>query len=90
MDLANNHRDSKKVKPCRNNCGRSIYWNNNENAYFEYDSERRHICPNWIPSTSQERLQQNGKIIDTINERLAEILLKIDRLDLKIDKLGAP
>ena len=90
MDLANNYRDNKKVKPCRNNCGKSIYWNNNDSAYFEYDSQQKHICPDWKSFTakSQDQLSQpRVNVLDTRQEILAEIILKLDRLERKVDEL---
>ena len=33
-------------KPCIYNCNTRIYWNNEENAYFEVFTKQKHICPN--------------------------------------------
>ena len=33
-------------KPCNYGCNTRIYWNVNQNAYFEVFSQKRHICPN--------------------------------------------
>jgi hypothetical protein len=33
-------------KPCNYNCGTRIYWNPEENAYFEVFAKKKHICPN--------------------------------------------
>ena len=33
-------------KPCNYNCETRIYWNNQENEYFEVFSGNRHQCPN--------------------------------------------
>ena len=92
MDSLNNYNeDSKKVRPCRNSCGKIIYWNEDENAYFEIDSQQKHVCPNWKPSitdSQKQRSQQGVNIVNTTEEILAEILLKLDRLDRKLDKLG--
>jgi hypothetical protein len=33
-------------KPCNYNCGTRIYWNTEENAYFEVFTKKRHSCPN--------------------------------------------
>jgi hypothetical protein len=33
-------------KPCNYNCGTRIYWNNEQNAYFEVLSNKKHVCPN--------------------------------------------
>jgi hypothetical protein len=33
-------------KPCNYNCGTRIYWNNQENAYWEVFSKKKHVCPN--------------------------------------------
>jgi hypothetical protein len=44
-------------KPCNYNCGTRIYWNNEENAYFEVLTKQKHNCPNRskssvVPSTN--------------------------------------
>jgi hypothetical protein len=33
-------------KPCNYNCGTRIYWNTEENAYFEVLTKQKHNCPN--------------------------------------------
>ena len=33
-------------KDCIYKCNTRIYWNNEENAYFEVFSGKKHICPN--------------------------------------------
>ena len=33
-------------KPCVYNCNTRIYWNNEENAYFEVFAKKKHVCPN--------------------------------------------
>jgi hypothetical protein len=92
MDPINNYEgDSKKVKPCKHSCGKVIYWNQDEHAYFEIDSRQSPKCSNWKPSItkSQERLlQPHVNVVDTREETLTEILLKLGRLDRKLDKLG--
>ena len=91
MDLIDNYnKDTKKVKPCKNGCGKSIYWNKNENAYFEIDSQQKHKCHNWKLSItkSQEQLSQpRANVLDTREEILAEIVLKLDRLERKVDEI---
>jgi hypothetical protein len=91
MDFTyNNNEDTKKVKLCINNCGKSIYWNNKENGYFEVESEQKHICPNRKLSVTKSQEQgplPSIKAIDTGDQLLAEILLKLDRLDRKLDGL---
>jgi hypothetical protein len=90
VDTNNYNEQAKKVKACKNNCGKSIYWNNSQNAYFEIDSQQKHVCPNWKPSItkSQEQLSQpRVNALDTREEILAEIVLKLDRLERKVDKL---
>jgi hypothetical protein len=91
-DLTNNNseEDIKKFKPCKNGCGKSIYWNMNEKTYFEIDSHQKHVCPNWKPfiAKSQDQLLHSGiNIVDTRQETLAEIVLKLDRLERKVDGL---
>jgi hypothetical protein len=33
-------------KPCNYDCNTRIYWNTQENAYFEVFTKKKHICPN--------------------------------------------
>ncbi|HET9807313.1 MAG TPA: hypothetical protein VFP49_10420, partial [Nitrososphaeraceae archaeon] len=33
-------------KPCNYGCNTRIYWDVNQNTYFEVFSQKRHICPN--------------------------------------------
>ena len=44
-------------KPCNYGCNTRIYWDVNQNAYFEVFSEKRHICPN-IPNNNKKLLFQ--------------------------------
>ena len=37
-----------KPKSCSYGCGAEIYWNTEENTYFELYSRKKHICPNRI------------------------------------------
>jgi hypothetical protein len=37
-----------KPKSCSYGCGVEIYWNVEENTYFELYSRKKHICPNRI------------------------------------------
>ena len=41
-------------KPCVYNCGIQIYWNTSVNEYWEFFSQKKHICPNKInkPTTT--------------------------------------
>lgn len=71
MDTINNYNeDNKKVKICKNSCGKSIYWNNNQKAYFEIDDQQKHICHKWKPSinNSQKQFSQHDiSVVDTSN-----------------------
>jgi hypothetical protein len=40
-------------KPCNYGCNTRIYWDVNQNAYFEVFSQKRHICPN-IPNNNNK------------------------------------
>jgi hypothetical protein len=40
-------------KPCNYGCNTRIYWDVNQNAYFEIFSQKRHICPN-IPNNNKK------------------------------------
>ena len=35
-----------RPKSCTYGCGVEIYWNTEENTYYELDSKKKHICPN--------------------------------------------
>jgi hypothetical protein len=37
-----------RPKNCTYGCGVEIYWNTEENTYFELYSRRKHICPNRV------------------------------------------
>ena len=37
-----------RSKNCTYGCGVEIYWNTEENTYFELYSRRKHICPNRV------------------------------------------
>ena len=43
-------------KACGYGCNTRIYWNNEENEYFEVFTKKKHVCPNrsksLAPSTS--------------------------------------
>jgi hypothetical protein len=39
-------------KPCNYNCGTRIYWNNQENAYYEVFTKQKHMCKNRSKSGS--------------------------------------
>ena len=41
-----NYTNTINPKPCIYNCNTRIYWNNEENAYFEVFARKKHICPN--------------------------------------------
>jgi hypothetical protein len=43
-------------KPCSYNCGIRIYWNNQENAYFEVFTKQRHSCPNRTTKNNDSKL----------------------------------
>jgi hypothetical protein len=94
MDTINNYNeDNKKVKICKNSCGKSIYWNNNQKAYFEIDDQQKHICHKWKPSinNSQKQFSQHDiSVVDTTEKILAETMLKLDRLERKVDYLKDP
>ena len=48
-----------KPKSCSYGCGVEIYWNVEENTYFELYSRKKHICPN--------RMVYNNNKPSTIN-----------------------
>ena len=40
-------------KACNYGCNTRIYWNNEENEYFEAFTKKKHICPNRSKSVTQ-------------------------------------
>src|SRR5918994_1030473 len=50
-----------KPKSCSYGCGVEIYWNVEENTYFELYSRKKHICPNKISDLSNNNKQQATK-----------------------------
>lgn len=42
-----------KVKDCSFNCGKKIYWNVLQNAYYELHTQAKHICPNRTSAPSK-------------------------------------
>lgn len=47
-------------KSCVYGCNTRIYWNTQENSYFEVFTKKKHICPNWSNNN-------NGKSATTTN-----------------------
>jgi hypothetical protein len=80
MDLIDNYnKDSKKVKPCENGCGRLIYWNSNENAYFGFESGQKHICADQDPfiRKSQEQILRQPEDAGSANDNKYIVDLKL-------------
>jgi hypothetical protein len=78
METTNsNHNDSTFAKPCKNGCGKHIRWDTVQNAFFEIDTKRRHICPNWSPSQvnipNRKLTLEQQLYADTIGSVIAEI-----------------
>lgn len=44
-----------KPKSCSYGCGVEIYWNVEENTYFELYSRKKHICPNRIAYNNNKK-----------------------------------
>ena len=40
-------------KPCNYGCNTRIYWDINQNAYFEVFTQKRHICPNILNNNNK-------------------------------------
>jgi hypothetical protein len=83
--------DNKRVKICENNCGKLIYWNHGQKTYFEIDSQQKHVCHNRESSlnNSQKQFSQYGvNLVNTTEQIMAKILLMLDRINRKLDKLG--
>ena len=67
MELIDNYnKENKKVKLCENGCGRLIYWNSNENAYFGVESGQKQVCadqdPNITQSQAKDAASENFKL----------------------------
>jgi hypothetical protein len=41
-------------KPCNYGCNTRIYWDVNQNTYFEVFSQKRHICPNILKNNNNK------------------------------------
>ena len=48
-------------KPCIYNCNTRIYWNNEENAYFEVFAKKKHVFPNRVAKTATSKPQYYNK-----------------------------
>lgn len=46
-----------KTKDCSYGCGKQIYWNVLQNAYYEANTQQKHICPNRRSSPSKPPYQ---------------------------------
>ena len=42
-----------RPKSCSYDCGLEIYWNTEENTYYELNSRKKHICPNLLTSNKE-------------------------------------
>ena len=42
-----------RPKSCTYGCGVEIYWNTEENTYWELYSRKKHVCPNIITTTKK-------------------------------------
>jgi hypothetical protein len=49
-------------KPCIYNCNTKIYWNNEENAYLEVFTKKKHLCPNRSKSVTQSTTNNNTAV----------------------------
>jgi hypothetical protein len=56
-------------KPCNYGCNTRIYWDVNQNVYFEVFSQKRHICPN-IPHNSNKPIIPTTASTTTSNPKL--------------------
>jgi hypothetical protein len=45
-----------RPKSCSYGCGLEIYWNTEENAYYELNSRKKHICPNLLTYNKEPTL----------------------------------
>ena len=53
MGSTNNTTAAINPKACNYGCNTRIYWNNEENEYFEVFTKKKHICPNSSKSVTQ-------------------------------------
>jgi hypothetical protein len=70
---SNNNNQNINPRRCVYGCGIQIYWNSSVNEYWEFFTQKRHICPNRVnnkPITwngySEKKINilKNGKFLD--------------------------
>ena len=57
MSSSSNTTNVINPKPCNYNCGTRIYWNNQENAYFEVFTKQKHVRPNRMSKSNNNVTQ---------------------------------
>ena len=74
-----------RPKSCTYGCGVEIYWNTEENTYYELDSKKKHICPNIatynrepaiIPPTTAAKPSYYNKEFSNTNEATTATRIK--------------
>lgn len=74
-----------RPKSCTYGCGVEIYWNTEENTYYELYSRKKHICPNIvtynkdstsIPLATAARPSYYTKELSNTNEATTKIQIK--------------
>ncbi|HJT85726.1 MAG TPA: hypothetical protein VJ697_14685 [Nitrososphaeraceae archaeon] len=74
-----------RPKSCTYSCGVEIYWNTEENTYYELYSRKKHICPNLIaynkdstgiPPATASKPSYYTKELSNINESTTKIQIK--------------
>lgn len=88
-----------RPKSCTYGCGVEIYWNTEENTYYELDSKKKHICPNIatynrepaiIPPTTAAKPSYYNKEFSNTNEATTATRIK-SKMDNSFEFLqGSP
>lgn len=88
-----------RPKSCTYGCGVEIYWNTEENTYYELDSKKKHICPNIatynrepaiIPPTTAAKPTNYNKEFSNTNEATTATRIK-SKMDNSFEFLqGSP
>ena len=47
------------AKPCKNGCGQTIEWDNDNRYFVETSTGQRHMCPNWKRKVSEFKQAAN-------------------------------
>jgi hypothetical protein len=88
-----------RSKNCTYGCGIEIYWNTEENTYYELYSRKKHICPNIatynkepaiIPPTTAAKPSYYNKEFSNTNEETTKTTRIKSKMDNSFEFLEGP